>query len=113
MGSPMVFHTAPPQPASNALMICSPQLVGGADASQKGLRQGMPQKVVASVGLGSGNGSPQPRGDADARAFSVRHRIHDFAASVGAVATGKKIWIRGLPGCPVDDDAAPFEVKLF
>jgi hypothetical protein len=32
-------------------MICSPQLVGGADASQKGLRQGMPQKVVARVGL--------------------------------------------------------------
>jgi hypothetical protein len=32
-------------------MICSPLLVGGAEASQKGLRQGMPQKVVVSVGL--------------------------------------------------------------
>jgi hypothetical protein len=35
-GSPMVFHTAPPQPASKARMIISPVLVGGAEASQNG-----------------------------------------------------------------------------
>ncbi len=37
IGSPNVFQTAPPQPASNARMTCSPQLVGGPDASQNGL----------------------------------------------------------------------------
>src|SRR5262249_51167110 len=37
IGSPSVFHTAPPQPASKARMICSPLFVGGAEASQKGV----------------------------------------------------------------------------
>src|SRR5580698_1250606 len=46
MGSPMVFQTAPPQPASNARMICSPQLVGGPDAKQNGLGLRMPAKLV-------------------------------------------------------------------
>src|SRR5580704_14090225 len=37
MGSPMVFQTAPPQPASKARMTWPPVLVGGPEASQKGL----------------------------------------------------------------------------
>src|SRR5262249_13012955 len=36
MGSPIVFQTAPPHPASNALITCPPVLLGGPDASQKG-----------------------------------------------------------------------------
>ncbi len=46
MGSPMVFHTAPPQPASKARITWSPQLVGGPDASQKGFGHRMPAKFV-------------------------------------------------------------------
>src|ERR1700678_2348746 len=46
MGSPMVFQTAPPQPASKARMICSPQLVGGPEASQNGFGEWMPAKLV-------------------------------------------------------------------
>src|SRR3977135_706935 len=42
MGSPRVFHTAPPQPASKARITCSPQLAGGPEASQNGLGQRMP-----------------------------------------------------------------------
>ena len=42
MGSPSVFHTAPPQPASKARLIWSPVFVGGAEASQKGLGEEMP-----------------------------------------------------------------------
>src|ERR1039458_4506504 len=42
----MVFHTAPPQPASKALWICAPELVGGAEASQNGLGDLMPAKLV-------------------------------------------------------------------
>src|ERR1700720_74809 len=98
MGSPMVFHTAPPQPASKARMICSPQLVGGADASQKGFRHGIPQKVVANVGLGMLRS--QPRGNADACAFSVGHRIDNFAAPIGAVSTGEEFWERRLASGP-------------
>src|ERR1700760_4592883 len=100
MGSPIVFHTAPPHPASKARMICSPQLVGGAEASQNGLGHAMPQNVVASVGLGMVD--PQIRGDADAGALSVGNRIHHFAAAVGAVSAGEEFWIRGLAGCAVD-----------
>ena len=107
MGSPMVFHTAPPQPASKARMICSPQLVGGAEASQKGLGHWMPQKVVASVGLGMLLTS-QPRGNADACAFSVGDCVDHFAAAVGAVAAGEVFRVRGLAGGAIDHDAAAF-----
>src|ERR1700744_6248433 len=106
MGSPMVFHTAPPQPASNARIICSPQLVGGADASQKGLRQGMPQNVVARVGLGLDTGGLQPRGNADACAFPICDCVNHFAAPVGAIAAGKIFGIRSLARRTVDDNAA-------
>ena len=64
MGSPMVFHTAPPQPASKARMTCSPQLVGGPEASQKGLGQRMPAKSVVRSAMGflqRGAPSPAPR----------------------------------------------------
>src|SRR5215469_8044548 len=36
MGSPIVFQTAPPHPASNARITWPPVLVGGPEASQKG-----------------------------------------------------------------------------
>src|SRR5271154_431495 len=42
IGSPSVFHTAPPQPASKARITCSPVFAGGAEASQKGLGLLMP-----------------------------------------------------------------------
>src|SRR5437762_4540194 len=53
IGSPSVFHTAPPQPASNARMICSPVFVGGALASQKGLGLLMPANEVDRSAMGS------------------------------------------------------------
>src|SRR5688572_7108735 len=42
IGSPSVFQTAPPQPASNARMTCSPLFAGGALASQNGFGLLMP-----------------------------------------------------------------------
>src|SRR5260370_29884041 len=96
MGAPIVFQTAPPQPASNARMICSPQFVGGADASQNGLRHGIPQKVVSSVGLGLDMLYLQPRGNANARAFSVSNRVHNLPAAIRAVPTSKKLWVGSL-----------------
>src|ERR1700742_856162 len=101
MGSPMVFQTAPPQPASKARMICSPQLVGGAEASQKGLRHGMPAKVVSRVGLGiaaSVRGAEQPGGDGKAGAFAIGDGVNDLAAAVGAVSASEVARIGGLAG---------------
>src|ERR1700722_2081463 len=96
MGSPMVFQTAPPQPASKARIICSPQLVGGADASQNGLRHSMPQKVLASVGLDFDMLHPQPSSDSDSSALPIRHRVHDLAPAVRTISPSKKLRLRGL-----------------
>ena len=52
MGSPMVFQTAPPQPASKARMTWSPQLVGGPEASQNGLGERMPAKLTGEISHG-------------------------------------------------------------
>src|ERR1700729_1735804 len=46
MGAHIVFQTPPPQPASNARITCPPVLVGGPEASQKGLGDCKPQKLV-------------------------------------------------------------------
>src|SRR5580704_12194 len=46
MGSPIVFHTAPPQPASNARITCAPVFDGGPDASQKGFGDSSPQSFT-------------------------------------------------------------------
>ena len=113
MGSPIVFQTAPPQPASNARMICSPQLVGGADASQNGLGQGIPQNVVARVGLSSGKVSLQPRGYSDARAFSIRHSVDNFPAAIGAVAAREELGVRSLTGGAVDHDPPTLQLQFL
>src|SRR5580704_4793382 len=86
MGSPMVFHTAPPHPASNARITCSPQLVGGAEASQKGFGQRMPP---ANVVLKSGMHSPKRFHDSQCRALAIRHRVYHLASAVDAIAAGK------------------------
>src|SRR5688572_32159598 len=46
IGSPSVFQTAPPQPASNARSTIDPIFVGGAEASQKGLGDLIPAKLM-------------------------------------------------------------------
>src|SRR3974377_684173 len=45
-GAPIVFQTAPPQPASKARCTCAPELVGGADASQNGFGERMRATLV-------------------------------------------------------------------
>src|SRR5947208_11939808 len=42
----MVFQTAPPQPASKARCTCVPELLGGAEASQKGFGERIPAKLM-------------------------------------------------------------------
>jgi hypothetical protein len=45
-GSPIVFQTAPPHPCSKALQTWYAELVGGADASQKGFGDLMPPQSM-------------------------------------------------------------------
>src|SRR5438445_8525302 len=102
MGSPIVFHTAPPQPASKARMICSPQFVGGPEASQKGFGQRMPAKLVVRSDMG---GLPI-REHGRRRSLSISHGIHYFAAAVHAVAAGVVFGIAGAPRSAVYRDQA-------
>src|ERR1700729_1179611 len=94
MGTPRVFQTAPPQPASKARMTWSPQLAGGPEASQNGLGQRIPAKFTEMSGM-----RDQPGGGA----FAVGHCGYYFAASVGYIASCVKLWIactaRGAIDC--------------
>ena len=61
IGSPSVFQTAPPQPASKARITWSPELAGGALASQKGFGLWMPAKSIERSVMGSvGPGGRSP-----------------------------------------------------
>ena len=80
IGSPMVFQTAPPQPASNARITISPLLEMGQLASQNGLGLRMPAMsvnrstpgTVEAAGLtGTILGPPRPRASTMERAASL------------------------------------------
>src|SRR5215472_18379025 len=99
MGSPIVFQTAPPHPASNARITCSPQLVGGPEASQKGLGHLIPAKsVVRSAMMGSDDSQCGP--------FAIRDGVDNFAASVDAVAAGVVFGVAGAAGGPIHQNGA-------
>src|SRR5580658_3405234 len=99
----MVFHTAPPHPASNARMTCSPQLVGGPEASQKGFGQRMPAKLVVRSAMRCLRLGRLTH-DRQRSAFSVSHRIHDLAAAVHAIAAGIVFRVGGPARRAVYDD---------
>src|SRR5215831_2534882 len=103
IGLPSVFHTAPPQPASNARITWSPELVGGADASQNGFGDLMPEKSMlrsamdlfpchASVNL---SGRDAPVGD----------RVDDFFAAVHAIAAAINLGVLGPLRLGIDEHA--------
>src|SRR5689334_2314240 len=102
----MVFHTAPPQPASNARITCSPQFVGGALASQKGFGQRMPAKFVVRSAKSCLRSHAQHRRDTQSSALAISDGVHYLAAAVDAISAGEVAAIGRLPGGPVDNDAA-------
>src|SRR5580698_8453908 len=110
MGSPMVFQTAPPQPASKARVICSPQLVGGAEASQKGFGERIPAKFTARFGA-SGMGNLERPRNRRARSFAIGDRVDDFASAIDAIAAGKIFGIRGNAGGTIHDHAAVTQLE--
>src|SRR6266550_3840555 len=100
MGSPMVFQTAPPQPASKARMICSPQLVGGPEASQKGF--GL---LMRPANLTLRSATKHLR-YSQSRPLAIGYGVHHFAATTHAIAAGEIFWIGGATGGGVDDHRA-------
>src|SRR5688572_20341905 len=98
IGSPSVFHTAPPQPASKARMTCSPEFAGGADASQKGFGLLMPAKSTLRSAI------VPPREERARRVASIRNAVHDLLASVDAVATGEDLGVARCARLRVGDD---------
>src|SRR4029453_7743609 len=103
MGSPMVFQMAPPQPASKARMTCSPQLVGGPEASQKGLGQRMPAKLVVRSAM-----IHHP----ESGALAVGHGVHHFASAVDAIAAGVVFRIAGAAGGAVYSEATAIHFQM-
>src|SRR5215813_933392 len=110
MGSPIVFHTAPPQPASNARITCSPQFVGGAEASQNGFGEEIPANFTETSGFAfrSAMRALQQFSHSERRSFAVGYGIDDFASPIHAVAAGKVLRVRGLARCAVHGNAAVF-----
>src|SRR5215813_13719005 len=105
MGSPRVFQTAPPHPASKARMTCSPQLVGGAEASQKGFGEWIfPAKRTERSGavVASGMRCLQFPSDSQSRASAIGHGVHHFAAAVYAVAACEILRMGRLAGGALD-----------
>src|SRR5258708_37702273 len=81
----MVFHTAPPQPASNARCTCIPELLGGADASQNGFGERIPAKLILRSDTRHQPFMNRPRSQ-----FAVLHRHYGrgSAARTYAVSAG-------------------------
>src|ERR1039458_2105193 len=108
----MVFHTAPPHPASNARITCSPQLVGGALASQNGFSHRMPARFVVRSANLCLRSPAQPFRDPVCRAFAVRDRIHHLASAVHAIPAREVLGVRCLPGRALDDLATKILTSL-
>src|SRR5688500_11194574 len=101
IGSPSVFQTAPPQPASNARITCSPLFAGGADASQNGFGLLMPAKSMLRSAM-----IPSPSLEQESRSVpSVGDRVDHFVASVDAASAGEHLGVPGLAVLGIRDDA--------
>src|ERR1700722_11076595 len=104
MGSPSVFHPAPPQPASKARMTCSPVLAGGAEASQNGMGLSMPAVLVRRSAMGEF--APLSMKGTCGVAPVVQGVDHLLAA-VHAVAAGEDLGMAGGAGEGIGHHAAP------
>src|ERR1700722_18489662 len=100
MGSPMVFQTAPPQPASNARATCPPVFVGGPEASQNGfglvtpanftLRSAMFHLLPDSCYGALRSRRPEPLINATRGGHSFGYGVHHFFSAVRAISRRKK-----------------------
>src|SRR4051812_42539907 len=106
MGVPSVFHTAPPQPASNARCTWPPEFAGGADASQKRLSERMPAQFgeIATTDV-----CLQRTIDCARGTLAFGQGIHHVFSAVRTVATLPDLR-SAREGVGADDDAALLEL---
>src|SRR5262245_58991472 len=109
MGSPIVFHTAPPQPASKARMTWYAVFAGGPDAIQNGFGLRMPAQSVVRSAMASTPRVAQVRVDRAGRGLAVRDRVHDLLAAVHAV-TARVELRHARPAARVDVHLAAVQV---
>src|SRR5687768_13583403 len=86
-------------------MICPPELVGGAEANQKGFGERMPETLQDRSGMGL---SAQESIDSTSSTLTLSSGVDHFFAAVDAVATRIKPAPTGVP-VRVDHDAATLE----
>src|SRR5512147_3064981 len=98
IGSPIVFHTAPPQPSSKAFMTWYPVFVGGPDASQKGLGDLTPQKSTLRSGMSPPWRSSKRLVNSLRCCLAVSDSVDHFASAVHTITAREVLWIAGLHG---------------
>src|SRR5579863_3280614 len=110
IGSPIVFHTAPPHPASNARITWPAVFVGGPLASQNGFGDSSPQNFTRRSAMrflqlaqitplscrSHAAPLPEPRIDSTRSGHAFGHRVHHFLAAVGAISRRKILRIPRL-----------------
>src|SRR3990170_4329729 len=96
MGWPRVFHTAPPQPAAKARITWSPVLVGGAEASQNGLGERMPARLIPRSAMVVVPFAPAV--DAARGALALGDGVDDLGPAAGGVAADEVARVVGLHG---------------
>src|SRR5580700_10159711 len=97
----MVFHTAPPQPASNARCTWAPELAGGADANQKGFGERMPaNSMLRSAIRNHQSCNSSVNGCRGQLAVLNRHHGRSYVSGANAIATR------------IDARDAGFEVRI-
>src|SRR6266481_7707318 len=112
IGSPMVFHTAPPQPASKARMIWYAVLVGGPEASQKGLGERTPQKLMLRSGIDPpAVGSFQCVMNSRSGFLAMGDGIHHFTATIDTVPASEIARIAGLHGIRIHGHTAVCQLQ--
>ena len=106
----MVFQTAPPHPASKARCTCIPELLGGAEASQKGFGERMPAKLMLRSAT-----CHQPFMNRMCGEFAILNGHHggSSAASANTIASGVDTGQAGFVfGAYLDEPFFCFQLQL-
>src|SRR5215472_425040 len=118
MGSPIVFQTTPPHPASNARIACPMVLVAGPDASQNGFVLLIPAKRTVRSAIGSPvsrtvSRTTKPRIQPARCGHPFRNGIDYFLAAVRAIASGEILRVTGLVVVIDSHSAILIQLKAF
>src|SRR2546422_11490362 len=97
IGSPIVFHTAPPQPASNAPITCPAVFAGGPLASQNGLGDSRPQNFTRRSAIAHLTKHLQPQMNTDEHRYETQLQDTNLLYSSSPQQTNLRYWSFGRP----------------